>query len=75
MQATIVYEFDTAQIATRFLNRVKNSGWRGVKAKLANGGLSVQVAYGLSADDSFSSTCADLDDMAASLGGVETSHF
>ncbi len=74
MQANIVFGFDTAQIASRFLNTVKSENRRGVKLSLSHGGLHVKVRYSLAESDGFDTTCADLDDIASSLGGVEISH-
>ncbi len=74
MQANIVFGFDTAQIASRFLNAVKSENFRGVKVSLSNGGQHVKVRYPLTESDGFDTTCADLDEMAAALGGVEISH-
>jgi len=74
MQATIVYGFDSAQAASRFLNRVRASDFRGVKASFRQGGTHVRIVYPLAESDGYDSTCADLDDMAASLDGVEVSH-
>ncbi|MGH1373409.1 MAG: hypothetical protein ACRBBW_15320 [Cellvibrionaceae bacterium] len=74
MQANIVFGFDTAQIASRFLNTVKSENRRGVKVSLNNGGLYVKVRYPLTESDGFDTICADLDDIASALGGVEISH-
>ncbi len=73
MNAQIVYQFDSGQTANRFLNRLKTGDVPDVVAKLHKGANTVQVNYSLQGQG-FDSTCADLDELAASLGGVEISH-
>lgn len=73
MNAQIVYAFDSAQTANRFLNRLKSGEVPGVKVRLHRGSHSVQVSYALGADTGYNGTCARLDDLAASMGGVEVS--
>jgi len=74
MQANIVYGFDSSQLASRFLNKVKAEDFRGVKTSLSNGGLYVRVRYSLVETNTFDTTCADLDELAAMMGGSEVSH-
>ncbi|MAZ88119.1 MAG: hypothetical protein CL693_10770 [Cellvibrionaceae bacterium] len=74
MQATIVYGFDSAQVASRFLNRVRASDFRGVKASFRQGGTQVRIVYPLAELDGYDSTCADLDELASALDGIEISH-
>lgn len=74
MQANIVFGFESSQVASRFLNKVKSEDFRGVKTSLSNGGFYVKVRYSLAESDGFDTTCADLDEIATELGGVEISH-
>lgn len=73
MNAQIVYAFDSAQTANRFLNRLKSGEVAGVKVRLHRGSHSVLVSYGLGDSPGYNSTCALLDELAASMGGVEVS--
>ncbi|NHO65529.1 hypothetical protein G8770_08260 [Aestuariicella hydrocarbonica] len=74
MNAQIVYAFDSGQTANRFLNRLKSGEVARVKARLHKGSNTVQVSYSLTDSQGYDSTCADLDDLAASMNGVEVSH-
>ncbi|WP_439133875.1 hypothetical protein [Pseudomaricurvus sp.] len=74
MNAQIVYAFETGQAANRFLNRLKSGDMPKVKARLHKGSNTVQVSYSLSENQGYDSTCAELDDLAASMDGVEVSH-
>lgn len=71
MNAQIAYGFDNSQIASRFLNRLKSGDAGRVKARLCLGARAVLVTYSLVENDGFNSVCADLDDLAASMGGSE----
>ncbi|WJG08605.1 hypothetical protein [Aliiglaciecola sp. LCG003] len=70
MQNQIVYQFNSAQIANRFLNEVNSSRLQDIKAKLFRGSDKVQVVYKF-ADKGFDSTISELDDMAARYDGKE----
>jgi len=74
MKATIIYGFESGQIATRFLNRVRANDFRGVRASFCNGGVNVRITYPLGDSSDYDSTCSELDDMASMLSGVEISH-
>lgn len=74
MNAHLVYAFETAQTANRFLNRLKSGEILRVKARLHRGSHTVQVAYSLNDSDGYDATCAQLDELAASMNGVEVSH-
>ncbi|MYM62063.1 hypothetical protein [Pseudomaricurvus sp. HS19] len=71
MRVTVVYGFDSGQLANRFLNRLKSGEVPGVKAHLHRGSDSVAAVYSLTAKDGFDATCSQLDDLAATLGGRE----
>lgn len=73
MLAHIVYVFESGQVASRFLNCLKSGDIEGVKARLFKGSRGVQVSYPLQSDAGFNTTCAELDDLAASMGGQESS--
>lgn len=74
MNAYIVYAFDSAQTANRFLNRLKSGEVPRVKARLHRGSHTVQVSYALDREAAYDATCAQLDELAASMNGVEVSH-
>ncbi len=69
----IVYSFDSAPAATRFLNVIKSGEIRDIKVGLCRGGYAVKVRYKVAQDinGGFDSTCQQLDDLAARLGGQE----
>lgn len=67
----LIYEFDSSQNADRFLNRLKRGAIRNARAKRQAGGMCIAVLYPVPADATFDNTCQQLDDLAASLGGVE----
>ncbi len=70
MQAKIVYQFESAQVANRFLNDANASLDGKVKARLAKGSDTVSVTYQYS-QGAFDTTSADLDDLAARYSGRE----
>ncbi len=71
MRVTVVYGFDSGQLANRFLNRLKSGEVPGVKAHLHRGSDTVAAIYSLTAKDGFDATCSQLDDLAATMGGRE----
>ncbi len=71
MENQIVYGFESAQVATRFLNRLKSGAVAGVRARLYRGSTSVIASYTPEKDGGFDRTCADLDELAASFEGRE----
>jgi hypothetical protein len=74
MNAQIIYAFDSLQTASRFLNRLKSGDVGKVKARLHSSGNTVQVSYSLNQTQGYDTTCAELDELAASMDGVEVSH-
>ncbi|WP_404338692.1 hypothetical protein [Pseudoalteromonas mariniglutinosa] len=70
MNSEIRYRFKSAQLANRFLNRLKNWHIADVKAKLSHGGLAVKINYQFDGMG-FDYTVAELDDLAAQLEGEE----
>jgi hypothetical protein len=72
MQTQIIYAFDTAPAANRFLNALKFWSVADVDAKLYSGGRSIKVSYSFDGRG-FDSTCSELDELAASYGGREIS--
>lgn len=73
MQNQIAYAFNSAQEADRFLNRLKNSPEYDVHVKRYKGSKSILVAYELPQHNQFDTTCQQLDDLSAELGGHEIS--
>lgn len=73
MENQLAYEFDSAQTADRFLNRLKSNSIRGVKAKRFKGSTSILASYTIETDSDFDRTCQELDDLAATMGGSEIS--
>lgn len=71
MENQIAYAFDSAQLATRFLNRLKSGAIAGVRARLYRGSRSVLASYQVESAGGFDRTCVELDDLAASLEGRE----
>ena len=70
MRAEVMYQFETNQVATRFLNRLKSGEVPGVKAKLQRG-VAVLVSYPITVEVGFDTTISDLDSVANALGGCE----
>ena len=70
MQTEISYCFETAQLANRFLNELKDWSVADVKAKLSHASDSVKITYEFD-DKGFDYTCSELDDLATSYGGEE----
>jgi hypothetical protein len=73
MEIQMAFEFDTAQVADRFLNRLKSGSVSGVKARRYRGSTSILTSYMAVVDSGFDTTCQQLDDLAVSLGGAEIS--
>lgn len=71
MENQLAYEFDSAQTADRFLNRLKSGSIPGVRAKRFIGSTSILASYVVASDDGFDRTCQELDDLAATMGGGE----
>lgn len=67
----MIYGFDSSQTADRFLNRLKAGAVADVSARRHKGGTLILVRYRIPTDATFSTTCQELDDLAASLGGQE----
>lgn len=72
MQVQQVYRFDNPQQAYRFLNSLKNWSVKQVRAKYFDNNQSVQVSYSVS-NQGFDDTASELDDLAASYEGRESS--
>lgn len=70
MKTEISYQFETSQIANRFLHELKDWPVNNVKTRLFNGGDSVKVSYEYD-EGGFDYTIAELDDLAARHGGQE----
>ena len=70
MKTEISYQFDSAQVANRFLNELKHWPVAKVKAKLFKGSDSVRVEYQFDGKG-FDYTCSELDDLAAKYDGQE----
>lgn len=73
MENQLAYQFDDAQTADRFLNRLKSGTICGVRAKRFKGAVSILASYTIESDTGFDRTCQELDDLAASMGGSEIS--
>ena len=69
----MLYRFDSGQSADRFLNRLKRGAVAGVRARRHQGGSCILVSYRTPTDNTFSTTCQELDDLASNLGGHEVS--
>ncbi|GAB3016046.1 hypothetical protein [Bowmanella dokdonensis] len=72
MQVQIAYQFPDEQRAYRFLNELKHWPVADVRARYHRGNRSVRVDYQY-ADTGFDPTSSELDSLAASYGGQETS--
>jgi FPC/CPF motif-containing protein YcgG len=72
MQTHIIYAFDSAPAANRFLNALKFWSVADVEGKLYKGSTSIKVSYCFEGRG-FDSTCSELDDLAAGYGGHEIS--
>lgn len=72
MQTQIIYAFDNAPAANRFLNSLKFWSVADVEAKLFRADNSVKVSYSFDGRG-FDTTCSELDDLAANYGGREIS--
>ncbi|KTD95697.1 hypothetical protein [Pseudoalteromonas sp. H71] len=70
MKTEISYQFESSQVANRFLHELKNWSVNDVKTRLFNGGDSVKVSYDYD-ETGFDYTIAELDDLAEQLGGKE----
>ncbi|MDB2356110.1 MAG: hypothetical protein ACPG5Z_16485 [Pseudoalteromonas sp.] len=70
MNSEIRYRFQSAQIANRFLNELKDWPIAKVKTRLLNGGFDVKVSYQFDGTG-FDYTCSELDDLASQHQGVE----
>lgn len=70
MNSEIRYRFQSAQIANRFLNELKDWPIAKVKTMLLNGGFDVKVSYQFDGTG-FDYTCSELDDLASQHQGVE----
>ena len=70
MESQIIYAFESAQVANRFINTLKNWPKAEVNARLYRGSMKVLVSYSYD-DKGFDSTAADLDDLAAQYDGTE----
>lgn len=73
MENQIAYAFDTAQRASRFLTHLKSGTVEGVRARLYKGSSSVIASYYIDSKGEFDTTCSSLDELAASLDGIEVS--
>ena len=71
MENQVIYGFDNSQTADRFLNRLKAGAVADVRAKRRKGGTRILVSYHIPTDATFSTTCQELDNLAASLEGYE----
>ena len=71
MEIQMAFEFDTAQVADRFLNRLKSGSVPGVKARRYKGSQSILASYTAVMDSGFDTTCQQLDDLAVAMGGRE----
>ncbi|MCV2883375.1 hypothetical protein OE749_01520 [Aestuariibacter sp. AA17] len=72
MESKVIFEFHSAQTANRFLNTLKNWSVADVDARFFDGNCKVAVAYQYQTQG-FDSTLAELDDLAANMGGWEVS--
>lgn len=70
METQVVYGFETAQVANRFLNALKNWSVAEVDAKFFRGNKMVKVTYQYG-DTGFDKTCSELDDLADRYEGTE----
>ena len=70
MDTQLIYAFDSAQVANRFLNTLKNWSVADVNARFYNGNSQVKVTYQY-VTGGFDRTSAELDDLAARMGGRE----
>lgn len=65
------YQFETAQVATRFLNALKAGVIDGVRASLHIGSDSVLASYQIDPTAHFDETCSQLDQLAEQHNGYE----
>lgn len=72
MQNQIIYRFESAQVATRFLNTLSHWSVADVDARFHAGNTMVKVTYDY-ASGGFDATSAELDDLADKMGGREVS--
>lgn len=68
----VIYRFESAQVATRFLNTLTHWAVADVDARYHEGNFMVKVTYEY-ASGGFDTTSSELDDLAARHGGYEVS--